>query len=399
MISVLFANEAGTGRGHVLALKRVADALGPAFYREAALYRDDTLPIMEPVCDAVFRGPGLSYDRSKRLGSAAVTTSTFGEFLGDLGFRDVDFLSRQVAWWKEVLVSRSLDLVVAEYAPCAMLAARAAGIPCVVVGGGYGIPADGLEEFPIFLPQHSERIHDENEMAAAVNTAAGPLGLREIKHLPQVFDCDAKIVTSLRLFDPYDGMRAEPPLSPWTDCPSEMGGSGEEVFVYLSNPDAVRPALIDALASVGLPVRVYAPWRTSAISDSLIAGGVTLVDQPAPADEFARRTRLFINAGQSDTMTFGFAAGLPSLAFPEHLEHTFQASRAQKEGLASIGGNGTADELVQRIQHVYHDPSLSARAKAIAPEIRSILSQDRTKAMQERLRPVLVDIVKRKKLA
>jgi hypothetical protein len=399
MISVLFANEGGTGRGHALALRRVADALGPAFAKEAALYRDDLLPIIQPVCDAVFRGPGLSYDRTWRLSNGAVATSTFGEFLGDLGFRDVDFLSRNIAWWKDLFASRAYDLVVTEYAPCALLAARASGIRCAVVGGGYGIPADGLTEFPVFLPQHFERIYDESEMVAAVNKAAVPLGLDPIGYLPQVFDCDAKLVTSLPLFDPYDGLRLEPLLSPGTDCPAAVGGSGEEVFVYLSNPDAVRPALIEALARIPLPVRAYLPWRSPAIADRLLAGGVTLIDQPAPPDQFASRTRLFINAGQSDTMTFGFAAGLPSLAFPEHLEHTFQATRAQGKGLAQIAPDGPADALVQAIELAYQDTQLAARTQAVAPEIRAILSQDRRKAMQERLRPVLVDIVKQKGLA
>ncbi len=94
----------------------------------------------QPYCEAVYQGAYLPYDATPRSGPDSVRTATWGEFMGDLGFRDPAFLATQIGWWRETMRTRRISLVIADYAPCALLAARSWGIPCAGIGTGYGLP-------------------------------------------------------------------------------------------------------------------------------------------------------------------------------------------------------------------------------------------------------------------
>src|SRR5690606_347396 len=116
---------------------------------------------IRPYCSSVFQAAFLHYDRSDRIDLGDIQASTCGEYLGDLGFRDHEFLSRQIGWWQEVIRARRISLVIGEFAPCALLAARGLGGPAGAARIGYTTPRPGSEEFPVIIPDYAERIHDE----------------------------------------------------------------------------------------------------------------------------------------------------------------------------------------------------------------------------------------------
>lgn len=393
MPRVLLACEGGAGRGHVVTLKTIAEALEDRFLFDAALCRMEHADEIRPACDAVYPGASLPYLREERRARGNVPAATWGEFMGDTGFRDHEFLSRQIAWWQEVIRVRDIALVVGDFAPCALLAARSVGVPAVAVGNGYTTPPPGLEAFPVFLPQYAERIFDEAGMVECVNRAATPLGVPPLRWLPEVYTCETQLVCTLPMLDPYAGNRREPLLPPVTGLSSgvDIGGGGEEVFIYFSTTELAEPGMVEAVADLGVPTRTFMPGIEPETARRLEASGVTVERAPVPPNELVRRTRLMVNAGQHGTLCTGLAAGIPQVAIPQQLEQLYNATRAGERGVARVveKGEGRAERLRQTILEAYHDEGMRRAAVTLARELQPFFLRSGRMMIRRRIATLL----------
>lgn len=375
---VLLAWEGGAGRGHLTTLKTVALALGEQVICDAALCDMTHAAEIAPYCELAFPGAVLGYDRAARTAPGVPRTASWGEFMGDLGFRDPAFLRRQVEWWLHAIEARAADVLVGDYAPCALMAARIAGIPALAIGTGYGIPPLGLTHFPDFLPEYTEHIYSESAMVDAVNDALGPLGLPRLEHLPQVYHRTGELVRTLPMFDPYLAGRTAPLLPPVADVGAIGGGEGDEVFVYFSTTELERPGVMEGLKALGLPMRSYLPNAGDVVRAELAAAGMILEVAPVPVDLIAARSRLLLNSGQHGILNLGIAAGIPQVCFPQHLEQIYHARRAEAAGVARlIDSAAIADGgLPDLCRQVHDDAAMRRTTLDVARALRPFYAQD-----------------------
>ena len=388
---VLLAWETGAGRGHLVTLKTVAAALGPDFTYDAALCRMDHADEIAPLCDLVFPAACLYYDQAGVRGPGGTRTATWAEFLADSGFRDSEFLATQVRWWQDVLSARSTDLLVADYAPCALMAAYSMGIPAVIVGTGYGIPPENLASFPVFLPEFSHCLYDEAETLSVVNAAVTPLGVPRLQSLSDVYRRSDELVRTLDILDPYRGQRDRPLLPPVTDVSSLIAGEGEEIFIYFSTSELEDEAVMKAVCTLGLPVRAFCPGLSEPAAAQLRAAGIRLETAPVPVDRLARRSRMIVNSGQHGILCLGLAAGLSQICIPQHLEQLYHARRAEDHGVARVVtiADRTADTLREMIRNAYLDDDLAAASHRSALDLRPQFAVNPGEIIRSRLTPLL----------
>jgi hypothetical protein len=388
---ILLAWECGAGRGHIMTLRSVAEALGDRFAYDAALCIMDHAAEISPLCDLVFPGARLYFDPAVRKAPGAPRTSTWGEFLGDTGFRDADFLVQQIRWWQNVLTARCTDLVVADYAPCALLAAQSMGIPTVAIGTGYGIPPAGLERFPVFLPEFSDYLYDEAETLAIVNAAVVPLGVPRLRHLSDIYRRSQDLVRTIDRLDPYHGLRDRPLLPPVADVATPSVQRGDEVFIYFSTTELADDDIVEAVCTLGLPVRAYCPAVTPHTGARLAASGVTLEHRPVPVELIARRSRMIVHAGQHGILCLGLAAGLPQIAIPQHLEQLYHARRCEAAGTGRTMTleNRTAAKLRMTIRDTYDDPGIGNIARTVAGQLREQFAVAPATLIRERIGSLL----------
>lgn len=372
MRRALLAWESGAGRGHVIALKTVAEAISDRFECDAALCRMKHADELASSCVSVFQSRYLSLDPNSPRKGSGVQTATWGEFLGDIGFRNANFLASQIGWWKKVIQERRITLVVADFAPCAMLAARSLGIPCVAVSPGYGVVPGHLTEFPILIEDYATRLYDEAEMVAAINQAGSDHDVPHLQYLPQIYDCEAHVIRTLPLMDPCYADRKFPVLSPMSKAMPDINTTGDEVFVYFSTNEASEPEVLRAVASLGLPTRAYAPALDDSGLKALADMGVIVEKMPYPMDEIRKRARIIVNAGQHGTLCFGMMAGLPQVAFPQHLEHSYYARRAAKQGACTVIDRSKRgfDTVRDAILTAYYDQAQQDHCRALGAELR-----------------------------
>lgn len=376
---VLLAWEGGSGRGHVTTLRRVAEDIGRNCDYDAALcdltYADE----LRSHCALVFQGASLSYDRAHREGPDAIPTATLGEFYSDLGLRDPEKLVTNVSWWMETIRGRRISLVVADYAPHALMAARILGVASLVAGTGYGAPPHTLPHFPILLPEYSQLVYSEAETTAIINRALGPLGLPRLDRLAEVFTCSGSLVQGLSILDPYINHRDAVLLTPVAPDIPESGNDGEEIFAYLSTQELTDGALVEAMERCPHPIRAFMPGADAETKARLARAGVMVEEKPVAAAAIARRSRMMVNSAQHGTMCMGIAAGLPQFSVPQHLEQLYHARRAEERNVMRHARPHKygADELMAMISAVYESADMRDAATRLRAQLLPELHMDR----------------------
>ncbi len=394
MPRVLLAWECGGGRGHVLTLKRVAESLGAPRYIDASLHRMEHADLLSGVCSEVFPGAGYRYDDSERKARGGAPAATFGEFLADLGFRDPAILSERFRWWQDVIKAQRAGLLIGDFSPCAQLAGRSLGIPVVGIGIGYHQPPAHLAEFPVLLPQFSTRVFDEQEMVDAINEAGGPLGIPRITHLAEIHAGADQIICCPDILDPYASERGRPNLPPIAEIPDAVDGpGGDEIFAYFSTTELENENLVEALETLGLPLRIYAAAAPDGVRERLAGADHLTIERAAiPINLVAQRSRVIIYAAQTNTCAMALSAGLVHVAFPQHLEQRFTAFRAREAGvLTELSAHGmSAADIRAAITEAYHARGMRDRAKDLARRLRPQFEGDLNQLIRQRLDDVMM---------
>jgi UDP:flavonoid glycosyltransferase YjiC (YdhE family) len=391
MPRALLAWEGGAGRGHVVTLKTVAEAVGDGFSFDAALCATTHKAELAGLCDAVVQGPWLPYSDSYRKAQGNPPASTWGEFMGDIGFRKPAQLRKSIHWWQQVMRDRNISLVIADFAPCALLAARGLGIASIAVGVGYSVPPPDMESFPVLLPRFSTRIYQEAEIVELVNSVVADFGVPKLDRLPQVYASSDQFAFTLDMLDPYADKRSAPLLPPVADVATELASDGDEVFIYFSTTEKSDPGLMEAIGSLGVPVRLFMPSLDAATAEHFMRRGIHVEQSPVPVDLLAKRTRLMVNAAQHGILCLALAAGLPQVSVPQHLEQTYHAEATASRGV--LRSVSRAERDVESFKSIvlgaYEDRSLGQRARELARELRPHFQANQRKLIRRRIAAVM----------
>ncbi len=400
---VLLCCEAGQGRGHVTTLATVARALAPVARSQAILAQTDHGDILERVCDRVDRGMGLA----PVPGAPPSPALTWAGWLRVRGFGDADDLRRRFDWWALAMQSIRPALVVADFAPTALLAARARGIATVATGAAFGLPPATLARFPDLLTPAQDALHgtvrpdapppDEAAMCATINAVLGPLGLPPLAHLAEVYAADLSLPRGVAWWDPYDGLRDRPLLLPVEQLPLLQARRGAEVVIYFSTGELDDPATREALQR--LPhdaVLVGTEPSPDQARDLARNPRLRLARGLLPQAEMVRRARVIICAGQAGTLSLAVLAGIPVLALPQQHEQLSNALRAAAH-LGSVRVlpkvARSTGAILDSLAELWSGAGTATAARLMAMDLRDAYRESALDSYRRLLPPVLHDAV------
>lgn len=371
---VLLCSEAGGGRGHATKLATVARSLWPDASFQAILPRLDPADLLRPYCDRVDRGHYI--DRLPDAPPARVLT--WATWLETRGFDRPDVLLSRFYWWCEALRTIAPDLVVADFGPTALLAARSLGIRTVSTGAIFFTPPSSLDRFPEYLTAAQAAAHgttlskgpppDETAMRDCINDTLCPRGLPALDRLAQIYAADLELPCGVSLWDPYAAWRTRPLVAPIDPMPPVQDRTGTEVFIYFSTAELKDARTRDALRRLPFPARLVAPGMPDDLAGDL-AGNPRLTIAPAPLShaEIIARARVILCAGQAGTLALGVLSGIPVVALPVQLEQYSNALRASEQ-LDSVrvvpGAQRSPEAIIDAIAALWAQPGTARQAAA-----------------------------------
>lgn len=371
MARVLLGWEFGANRGHAVRLAGLAADLEAQGHEVVyAVRRLDAMraeappgaPIWQvPVSPRMLAGGGV------RLTGAP---AGMGDILARLGFDDPGIVTAVIEAWRRLFDAVKPDVVVADFSPFMLLAARGR-VPTVSAGTGFTTPPDHVDHFPHVLDNVAGI--DQRILLDTVNAGLAAAGDPFLDRVTQIFAADRPIAATFAEIDPYAAARRLPYALPESIDLAVEAGQGDEVFVYGPEMIPADSSLWSGLAMSGLKIRVHIGLAGGALQQAVAGHGLIVEPKPLPFAQIAERSRLLVSHGGHGFICAGLAAGLPHVVYHYDLEKMWHGFALAKAGL---GGHVALNSLQPRVfadslVRVYRDEGLSARARTAAPGFRS----------------------------
>lgn len=339
MPRIAFAWELGGELGHAMACATLARALEAHGHETVFAFRElRQLDAAGLAGRAVYQAPVFA-----REGQGVGPPICWADILLGCGYADEGDLAGLVAGWLQVLRACRPELVVADYAPTALLAARILGLKRVDYSNGFAIPPR-VSPMPAFRSdvrvEPAALAAREALALASVNGVLARHGAAPIAALHEQLAADASFLCTLPELDHY-GQR--PRTEYWGPRYSiEAGedvrwpyGEGPRVLVYLRGSDPRIDAVIDALLSHRCRVAAYIPGLDAARRARLQSAQRRVNAAPLRLAGLLPECDLFVNHGGNVTPA-ALMHGVPQLVLPAQYEQLITAARVEQAG-AGIG--------------------------------------------------------------
>lgn len=240
MKKVLMGWELGGGQGHNQRLLAIANGLIQVGFEPVfALGNLDTKAVAMP--GSVYQAPRTGVE-------AQGLPDSYPDILVQTGYADREVLQRHLQAWVNVINSSGAQLVIADSAPGLVLAAKAVGIPVVVVGSGFTVvPASSVIIPPFRQGSTLEQMKTQDLLSEIIFNAT-----RVDEPLHRLLSGDRSFVFTVPELDPYRNERVCNPNqmyvgaydAPFPELYNPDGGG----FAYLPAPYAFSDPVTEALA-------------------------------------------------------------------------------------------------------------------------------------------------------
>jgi UDP:flavonoid glycosyltransferase YjiC (YdhE family) len=368
--------ELGGGLGHAGRLKPLAQALLARGHRVSLSLRDlvHTDRVLADLAVPRLQAPVWLH---RAMGLPAVQAS-LAEILLTCGYLDPRDIQGLVTGWRGLFGMLQPDLLVADYAPTAVLAARSLGLRSTTVGLGFYMPPPGrplpsLRDWESIPPQRlagaEARVlatanavlagHDAPPLGCAADLWLGDVPLLctwpELDHYAR-----GVLPEGARWFGPnFLPQAGEAPLWP--------AGRGRKVFAYLKTDHPDHAAVLQALVAEGCRTLCFLPEVAAGKPPPVSSPLIHYARAPVSLDAaFADCALCICHAGEA-TLVQALLAGVPVLLLPMQAEQFLMARRVAQTGAAISAA------LLRRpvdwralLRRFFDEPGFAAAAAAFA---------------------------------
>ena len=372
MPRIAFAWELGGALGHAMSCAGLARSLHARGHRIAFMFRDLAPLALIPETAAYerFQAPVFATE-----GVGAALPSSLADILLGCGYAKVDVLSELLAGWMKLLREWKPDLVIGDYAPTAILAARALGLKRASLGIPFAVPPrlTPLPAFRFDQPPPPERLARADAQALAnVNAALASAGAAPLAALHEMFETDEDFLCSFPELDAYGnrptarywGPRFRDDAGVSVHWPA---GRGPRVLVYARTEVAQLDALIDALASGPYRVAAFIHGLDAQQRARLRAPQRIVSEKPMRYSALLPGCDVFVSTGGT-AATGALMSGVAQLVFPLQYEQYLTARRIAQigAGVVLLPEANAPQQVAGALRALVADPRYRQAARAFA---------------------------------
>lgn len=352
---VLLAWELGGNLGHVMPLLGAARELRRHGHHVAFALRDLSNALL-------IAREGFEYfaapvpPRTPRRGPYA----SYAAMLAGEAFPSAQAAATAALAWRSILHATRADLLVADHAPLALLAARGEKVRVAGFGTPFSIPVAGR---PLALFAKDAPQADEEKLLARLNEALDLLHAPRLECAADLYRVDAVLARTLAETDCFaprpDGDYVSPTLEDsGAAVPAWPEGDGPRVLAYLS-PGEWLSRTCDAMAERGVRGIVCAPKG----NEELMRPGVLVTSEHCRFSELIDQADAVICHGGHNTVVGSLLAGKPLVMIPQHMEQALTSARVVALGAGVMPSGKPATRVLARCLD-FVGPAASARAVA-----------------------------------
>lgn len=316
--------------------------------------------------------------------------------LASIGYQDKAVLADYVSSWRKLLQELKADLVIADHAPTAMLAARTLALPVATIGTGFVTPPfDSL--FPLF----SANLTDPDagldaRVLANINYAMQVFSGQPLATLGDIFGGAENYLCTFPELDHY-GERVDadywgPLFSANQGVEYEWpAGASHYVFAYLTPKLNHLAQAVAAIAQLPGHKLVHIPGLSSDQLSAFSTYDLSIVTAPVNMDGVLRRADLIISQGGMGMSSQCALAGVRHVILPTQMEQTMLARRLSNMGLAyAASPEATIDEYFAVFNKALACELLAQNSQLLAQKYRGFSQEEQLEALTEDMLDLLL---------
>lgn len=266
----------------------------------------------------------------------------FAEILMRYGYLDLPMLQAMVMAWRSLLRVTGAELLIADHAPTALIAARLSGIPAALIGTPFSVPPD-VHPTPNMRPWMevpAQRLADSDARVLAAINAVLPAGAEPLTQISRIFSGAPRFFIGVPETDTY-GTRSDATylglagVNVGGSLPAWPAGTGKRVFAYLRADYPHTDAAMTALTGSGSRVIAYINGAGPAALQRYAGQGAVVVTGRVDLEQLFRQTDLCVTHGPGTTFV-ALRLGVPVLILPQHLENFLFAQTLQRIGVCGL---------------------------------------------------------------
>jgi len=308
------------------------------------------------------------------FGRVAQQPASYADLLRMQGWGDSVQLGACLSAWLQLLSLYGPQLVVVDHSPTALLAARCAGIPAVMIATGFELPPalQPLPPFPGFSGATAAGAAlAESQVLEAVNQVMARLRRPRVDALRDLFRVEQRWLTTFPELDHYGARPDECYVGPigQLQCgePLDWPTGTRRVFAYLRCGTPGLAEILRALGNADAAVICWAPGVDRSLLDPLKHCRVSISPVPVDLERLRDQADLCVSYSPAGTVASTLLKSVPQLLAPVHIEAQMTAHRVECMG-AGLTLRGRQDEksIGTKLQHLLGHSDFKARAHAFA---------------------------------
>jgi len=335
---VVYAWELGMDLGHILPFLPLAQQLRDRGHEVIFVIRDLTHAetiigrlgfqvIQAPVWQQIpknLRNPPLNYS----------------EIILRYGFLTAPGLKGLVKAWRTLYQYIGADLIIADHAPTALLAANTLNLKRVTIGTGFCAPPhiSPLPNMRPWIKVPAKRLQTADTIALNnANSVISDLGGAPLKILADLFQVDARFLCTFPELDHYANRQgggywgSQFNIDDGTDVHWPEGNQ-PAVFVYLKTDYANYEKVLATLQDKDIRVVAYVPGIADGLLEKYRTDRIMICRDPVKLRPLLKDCQLAVCHAGAGTVAAMLLHGIPMMLLPTQLEQLLVSQRVEAMG-------------------------------------------------------------------
>jgi len=355
MANIVVAWELGAGLGHLSRLAIIINRLEALGHNLTLVLNDPTnLDVVKlPASLLVLPAPSFKTPPAKKQPTVSLPC-----ILQTRGFQGPKVLRGMVRSWHGIFQVTKPDLLIFDYAPTALLAARGLSCSKVIIGSGFaelepGIPCEmmrtDLKEAPRMTTMMEARVVE------VTNFICDELDYPKVKYLSDLYQNDLALITTLPELDQY---KRNPEKSLYLDLDNKSENNaylpwrnlnGKRIFVYLKIGHNGTIETLDALVELKQDVVCYCAEAPARLIEAYRRKGLQMSSEPLDTMRQLTNADLIISHGGKGLISEGLLSGVPLLLLPTQMEQRMNASKVKALGAGLSAGAKISPQIIKKM--------------------------------------------------
>lgn len=368
MARVLIAWELGEAFGHLARCLRLAQGLVARGHEVILALKDVRLPAGQGSTLGITVLPA---PLTPQAGAGSSPPVNYADVLRVSGFADArDVAARMNAWQGMFSLARP-DVLVADHAPTALLAARLADIPHLSIGNGFQIPP-AVSPWPSIRPWEAASdqalIAAEERLDRVLDAAQKALGHTTAVRVRDLFG-EHDILDTFAELDHYGARPDGRYVGPIVSVPQALrvawqSKEGSRVLAYLRPAVPGFESVLQALARLDIEVLCVAPGMSPDAAKRFATRRLRIALAPLDLPPLLEHADLAVGYGNSGFSTQALLAGVPLAMRPRHVEQVLFAHRVEALGSGKLlKGQINADSVTASLRELLENSAYRQAAR------------------------------------